>query len=289
MRFATDHKTTAPATDNARRTPHVALFFLFRTVRPAPALLFALSCLFSALFFVGILKLAEHFLGPELAPPPAAIFSALWDITRSGEIFRALSVTVLRALCGIFLANIAGITLGLAAGFIPGVLRLFSPLTAALQSCPPVVWISLVMVWAGTGSPVPVATVFAVTFPFVFSATAQGVMGLDRRVFAMSRLYAVPLSRMIYRYLLPGILPYWLASFSAVLASGWKSAAVAEFLGSHDGIGAKIFWAYRKLAMEELNAWALGLIGVGVVLECGLILPLRRRIAAMGAKGAVHA
>lgn len=245
--------------------------------------------LVSALLFTGLLRLAGVFLGPELAPPPTAVFATLRELARGGELFRELGVTVSRALAGLFLANLAGFVLGLGAGAVPGALRLLSPLVAALQSCPPVVWISLVMVWAGTGSPVPVATVFASAFPFVFSASAQGVMGLDRRVFAMSRLYGVPKTRVLRRYVLPGVLPYWLASFSAVLASGWKAAAVAEFLGSHDGIGARIFWSYRDLNMEELNAWALALIVLGVVLECGLIMPLRRKVAALGAKGAACA
>ena len=243
----------------------------------------------SALILGGALHAAGRFLGPELAPPPGAVLAALWEICRNGEVFRELSITATRALAGIFFANLAGLILGLGAGFIPGALRLVSPLVAALQSCPPVVWISLVMVWAGTGSSVPVATVFAAAFPFVFSAAAQGVMGLDRRVFAMGRLYGVPKARALRRYVLPGILPYWLASFSAVLASGWKAAAVAEFLGSHDGVGAKIFWSYRNLAMEELNAWALALIVLGVGLECGLIMPLRRKVAAMNVRGSANA
>lgn len=243
----------------------------------------------SGLLLGAALYAAGFLFGPELAPPPAAVLAALWDLAQSGEVFRELSITVSRAIAGIALANLAGLALGIAAGFMPGTLRLVSPLVAALQSCPPVVWISLLMVWAGTGSPVPVATVFAASFPFVFSAAAQGVMSLDRRVFAMSRLYAVPKTRMARRYVLPGILPYWLASFSAVLASGWKAAAVAEFLGSHDGIGAKIFWSYHSLNMNELNAWALALIVLGVILECGCIMPLRRKVAALGAKGAADA
>lgn len=167
----------------------------------------AVPFLVSALVLAAALRLAGRLLGPELAPPPEAVFAALWKIIRSGEAFRELFVTAARALAGIFLANLSGIVLGLAAGLVPGALRLLSPLVAALQSCPPVVWISLVMVWAGTGSPVPVATVFAAAFPFVFSAAAQGVTGLDRRVFAMSRLYGVPKTRVMRRYVLPGILP----------------------------------------------------------------------------------
>jgi hypothetical protein len=38
--------------------------------------------------------------------------------------------------------------------------------------------------------------------------------------------------------------------------------------------------------MEEMNAWALALIILGVILECGLIVPLRRKAAAMNTAGA---
>lgn len=242
----------------------------------------------SALILAGIFALASYLLGAELAPAPAAILAALWKLARSGELFRELAITLLRGACGILLANIAGVTLGIAAGLRAGSLRLVAPLVAALQACPPVVWISLVMVWAGTGSVVPVATVFAATFPFVFSTAAQGVMGLDRRIAAMSRLYDVPRIRVLRHFVFPGVLPYWLAGFSGILAAGWKAAAVAEFLGSHQGIGARIFWSYRKLNMEELNAWALTLILLGVVLECALITPLRHKAAQLESKGSAN-
>jgi ABC-type nitrate/sulfonate/bicarbonate transport system permease component len=203
----------------------------------------------------------------------------------SGDLFSELFVTVSRGVAGIFWANVVGVILGVAAGLNARLCKLTAPLVAALQSCPPVVWITLVMVWAGTGAAVPVATVFAATLPFVFSTTAQGVMGLNRRVLAVSRLYAVPWRRVLLSYVLPGVLPYWLAGFSTVLATAWKSAAVAEFLGSHQGIGARIFWSYHKLEMEELHAWALALVMLGVFLECAVIAPLRRKAASMETRG----
>ncbi|MDR1241921.1 MAG: ABC transporter permease subunit [Deltaproteobacteria bacterium] len=243
-----------------------------------------LPYLVSGLALAGLAAFANLMLGPELAPSPLATLSAFAELGRSGELFRELAITLGRGALGIFLANIAGFSLGMAAGLIPGALRLLSPLVAAFQACPPILWISLVMVWAGTGSVVPVAAVFAATFPFVFSTTAQGVLGLDRRILAMSRLYAVPKSRIFRLVVLPGVFPYWLAGFSTVLAAGWKAAAVAEFLGSHQGIGARIFWNYHKLNMEQLNAWALVLILLGVALECGVVVPLRRKAAQAGLK-----
>ncbi|MDR2696366.1 MAG: ABC transporter permease subunit [Deltaproteobacteria bacterium] len=242
--------------------------------------------LFFACVLAGLMLAASLAFGPELAPMPQDVIRVFGGLVSGGEMFAELLVTVSRGLAGIFWANIVGVTLGVAAGMNARLCKLASPLVAALQACPPVVWITLVMVWAGAGAAVPVATVFAATLPFVFSTTAQGVMGLNRRVLAMSRLYAVPRRRVLLSYILPGVLPYWLAGFSTALATAWKAAAVAEFLGSHQGIGSRIFWSYHKLHMEELNAWALALVMLGVFLECAVIAPLRRKAASLETRGA---
>jgi len=241
--------------------------------------------LFSACVLAGLMLAAGLAFGPELAPMPQDVIRVFVRLVGGGELLSELFVTVCRGVAGIFWANVVGVILGVAAGLNARLCTLTSPLVAAFQACPPVVWITLVMVWAGTGAAVPVATVFAATLPFVFSTTAQGVMGLNRRVLAMSRLYAVPWRRVLWSYVLPGMLPYWLAGFSTVLATAWKAAAVAEFLGSHEGIGARIFWSYHKLQMEELHAWALALVMLGVFLECAVIAPLRRKAASLETRG----
>ena len=255
-------------------------------MKPA-ALKHAIPYIVSVLILGCIIALANYFLGSALAPSPKTILVTLGNLAKDGELFNELGITLMRGIAGILLANIIGVALGLAAGVIPHALRLISPLVAALQACPAIVWIALVMVFAGTGSLVPVITVFAATFPFVFSSTAQGMMGLNRRLFAMSHLYHVDRIKILKQLVLPGIMPYWLAAFSTVLATGWKVAAVAEFLGSHEGIGARIFWSYRRLNMEDLNAWALTLILLGVILECAVIMPLRKRAARLETKGAI--
>lgn len=232
------------------------------------------------------LKLANRAFGPALAPGPGSVVAELWRLALCLDLFREMGQTVFRGLAGVILANILGLALGLLAGRASWALRLTSPLVAGLQACPPIVWVSLVMVWAGTGSLVPMATVFAATLPFVFSNTAQGVMGLDGRILAMGRLYGVPTARVWRLFVLPGVAPFWLAGLSTVLATGWKAAAVAEFLGSHTGVGARIYWSYSQLRMEELQAWTLALIVLGLTLEGAIITPLRRKAAKLASKGA---
>ncbi|OPY61811.1 MAG: putative aliphatic sulfonates transport permease protein SsuC [Syntrophorhabdaceae bacterium PtaU1.Bin034] len=223
-------------------------------------------------------------LGPALAPPPPEVVRTLAVIGMKGDLLRELAITVARAMGGLALANLFGLCLGLCAGLIPFLSRICAPLITALQACPTIVWISLALVWAGTGSAVPVAAVFAATLPPLFVGTVQGVLSLDKRALAMSRLYRVPWSVRLRRLLLPGVVSFWLAAFSHTLAAGWKVAAMAEFFGSSEGVGTRIFWAYRRMDMSELFAWTFAIILLGVGLEYALTVPLRKMAARMGKK-----
>lgn len=216
--------------------------------------------------------------GPLLSPPPHTVMTKVWDLILSGDAVRELVVTVGRALGGIALANVLGLALGLAAGRILFFSRAVSPLVTAMQACPPIVWVSLILVWAGTGTLVPMAAVFMATLPPLFVNVAQGARGLNPRLFAMSRVFDVPWPTRLTRLLVPGVFPFWLAGFSHTLTAGWKVAAMAEYLGSHDGVGARIFWAYRRLDMVELYAWVVIVVALGLALECGLVAWVRGRL-----------
>lgn len=213
--------------------------------------------------------------GSMLVPTPPEVGETLLHMLAQTETWLTLAVTVARGTIGLLGALICALLLGLAAGSSATVMRLLTPLVAALQSCPPILWITLLMVWVGSGSAVPMAVVFATVFPPLFANIAQGCLAIDRRLFDMARLYHVPRIRVLRHIILPALAPYVLASLSYAAAASWKVTAVAEFLGSSTGIGAKIFWAYRMLEIPQLFGWASIVIMLGVTLELAVIAPLR--------------
>lgn len=216
--------------------------------------------------------------GQELVPGPHRTVGTLGRLALSAESWRHLCLTVFRGAAGLVLATAAAYLLGIPCGMNRHIMDAIAPLVTAAQSCPPIVWISLLLVWVNVGTTVPVLVVFAAVFPMLFLNIAQGVAGLDRGLFAMARVYHVPRHRVLLELLLPGISRYALAAFSFALGVTWKVAATAEFFGAGDGVGARIFWAYRLLDMETLFAWTVVLILVGVSLETGIVNPLRRRV-----------
>ena len=213
--------------------------------------------------------------GNLLVPTPYEVGCALLKLCLKPETWLTVGVTMARGAAGLLAAVACALVLGIATGSSRTAMRLLAPLVAGLQSCPPILWITLLMVWVGSGSLVPMAVVFATVFPLLFANVAQGCLALDRRLFDMTALYRVGRLRVLMRVVLPGLTPYLLAGLSYAASTSWKVAAVAEFLGSSDGIGARLFWAYRMLEIPALFAWACIVIILGVTLEMLVIAPLR--------------
>src|SRR5690606_14208376 len=53
----------------------------------------------------------------RLVPPPSVIFATLWDLAKTGELWRHAQATVLRVAAGFGLGVVAGTLLGAIAGY----------------------------------------------------------------------------------------------------------------------------------------------------------------------------
>jgi ABC-type nitrate/sulfonate/bicarbonate transport system permease component len=215
--------------------------------------------------------------GGALVPPPHETAQTMWSLLLKVDTWRNLMITFFRGCSGLLMAFVLGTLIGIVCGLQRWIMDLLSPLVSAVQACPTIIWITLLMVWAGVGSVVPIVAIFVATFPVFFVNAAQGTGAVDRRLFAMARLYRVPRMRRLKQVVLPGIRPYILAGLSYALGICWKVAATAEFIGSSSGVGARIYWAFRFLEMPQLFCWAILLMLFGVLLEAGLIRPLRQK------------
>ncbi|TWI66956.1 NitT/TauT family transport system permease protein [Desulfobotulus alkaliphilus] len=220
------------------------------------------------------------FMGTGLVPSPVETFSCLAKMLLGASLWENVAISVFRGLLAISTTLFLALITGILAGLSRKTMSLITPLVVALQATPPILWITLLMIWAGTGSTVPIAVVIASLYPPLFFTVAQSVASLDPRLFSLAKIYGVKNYRLLKDLILPGIHPYLLGGLSYALGSCWKVTAVAEFFGSSRGIGAGVYWSYRMLDMPQLFSWAIILVGMGMGIEFGLIRPLRRRALA---------
>ncbi len=234
----------------------------------------------------GIWMIAHLAFGESLVPCPGDTFSTLAGMVCTKDFWVHLNITLFRGVLALGAAVAAALVLGIGAGRYGKLMDLVSPLAAFVQAVPPILWITLVMVWAGTGNAVPVLVVFASLLPPLFMTVAMATASLNPQFFQLRQIYHIPGPVIIKDLILPGIFPHFVGGFSFALGSCLKVAAVAEFLGAEQGIGARIYWAYRMMEMERLFAWALVLVGLGMGLDHFLVRPLRRISQSYGAHNA---
>lgn len=236
-----------------------------------PLLPFAFSGCLVLLAWAGVSWLA----GSRLIPSPWQTICALYQLLGQWQAWQDIAITLFRGMAGLSLAVLAALLTALPAGRSARVMSLLAPLVTALQACPPILWISLLLVWAGQGNSVPLGVVFASVFPPLFANIAQGAASLDQRLLDMAKVHMVGRVKVLRHIIWPGVYPYLIAGLSYALGACWKITAVAEFLGSSDGMGSRLYWSYRMLELPQLFSWALLLITMGMFLETMVVRPLR--------------
>lgn len=224
---------------------------------------------------VGLWFLVSLIYGEQLVPAPSSVMLEGLRLMSEIKNWEEISITLFRGVVGVTISFVIGFVIAVPCGFSQNAMKILSPFIVASQGCPPIIWISLLMVWAGMSSVVPLAVVIITLVPVVFFNIAQGVASLEEHLFSMAKLYHVSRPRMVIDILLPGIRPYVFSSLSYSLSVAWKVTATAEFLGSSSGIGSRLYWAYRYLDMTQLFFWSLVLILIGFSIEMLIIQPLR--------------
>src|SRR5579885_3587019 len=125
-------------------------------------------------------------------PSPWGILLALRDLALSGELWRHLSVSLMRIAGGWALGTIAGLALGLAMGLYSLARSVGLPFVSALFPIPKIALLPLLILWLGIGEPSKIATIaLGVFFPTVI-ATFSGIDSVPRGLIRMAQSFDMP-------------------------------------------------------------------------------------------------
>jgi len=217
------------------------------------------------------------FAGSVLVPSPLSVVIRLMSLISDGESLTNISITVFRGIFSLLITYLIALPAGILCGLNKRVMESVSPLVTLSQSSPPVIWIALLMIWTGMGNTVPVAVAVLTILPVVFFSTASAVSSIDRDLYTVVKVYRIKKTGIFKGVIIPAIFPALTGSFSYALGVVWKVIATAEFFGSANGIGARLYWSFRLLDISGLFAWSLIIILIGFMIDTFLIRLLREK------------
>lgn len=213
----------------SRRPLKRALGAFGRTLRPWASVLAVL-----ALWWMAD---ALGMLNERVLPGPAAICSALLDLTVNGRLGGAVLASLPRVLIGVTIGVASGIVLGLISGFWRLGEDLVDKPMQMIRAIPFTALVPLLILWFGIGEAPKIALVTVGTLVPLYVNTASGIKGVDRRLVEVAQLYRLSGPRTAMLVLLPAALPQILTGLRYGLGLAWVALIVAETVGANAGIG----------------------------------------------------
>jgi NitT/TauT family transport system permease protein len=237
----------------------------------------AASIVFALILVVWQVAISSGLVSAVFLPSPWSILLALRDLAVSGELWRDLSISLLRIAAGWALGTAAGLGVGLAMGLQSVARSIGVPLVSALFPIPKIALLPLLILWLGIGEAPKIATIaLGVFFPTAIAA-ASGIDSVPRGLIRMAQSFNMPFAAILAKVVLPGALPSIIAGFRISASTALLLVVAAEMIGAQDGIGAFVLAAGNLMQTDRLMAGVVVLSLLGLAIG-GLLSEVEKRL-----------
>ena len=212
-----------------------------------------------------------------IASPLSALL-ILVQMVQTILFWEALGITMARFGISILLGAVSGFLLGLIAGLKPNMRQVFEPVRWSLMSMPPVVVVTIGMIWFGIGGVQTIFVTSLLILPIMYVNTIEGVESVDPGLLEMGRVYRAGSFLLLKEIYLPGMAGPLLAGILLSAGLGIRLIVLAEVLGAHTGLGYEFSVARMNLDSPAIFAWIIVCLLVVGIFEFGLLNPARKYI-----------
>jgi sulfonate transport system permease protein len=186
-------------------------------------------------FWEGVVALGLN--DGRLLPAPSVVLATLVQLWQTGDLLGHIWATVWRVGFGFLFGAVVGTALGALTGYARLASRLLDPTFQALRAIPSIAWVPLFILWFGIFE-TPKVTLIAVGVFFpVYLGVMAAIRSVDRKIVEVGRVFRLSGPALVWRILLPAVLPAYVTALRAGLGLGWMFVVAAEFMGASAGLG----------------------------------------------------
>jgi NitT/TauT family transport system permease protein len=248
--------------------------------------------LLSALSFVALWWLAALVVAgagyANIFPSPAAVWSAVVELAREGEIQRNLFLTLWRVFAGFAIAELLGIVIGTAMGLNRRLETLMDGWVMILLTIPSLAYAIFALLAFGLSETAIITAIAATTLPYIIVNIWSGVKAVDAGLLDMARAFRVRRMTTLRKVVLPQVMPYIFSSSRYGIGIAWKIAVVVELMGASRGVGYMLNYSFGLFSMPHVLAWTAIVVVVMLFIELVVIRLIEEHVLAWRPKAALH-
>ena len=213
----------------------------------------------------------------RLLPPFSIVVVAWFELLVSGQLFRALSISLQAMALGYVLSVLFGVPLGLLMGRYRRLESFLDIYMTALLTVPMISFIPFLVIAFGLGLHSRVWIVFLFAFVIIAINTTAGVRNVDATLTEMARSFGARESDLFLKVIVPAALPMIMAGLRLGMGRAVLGMVTSELILAVVGFGAMIMTFSASYNSPALFATILTIVLLAVAL-LALIQYLDRRL-----------
>ncbi len=200
-------------------------------------------------------------------PMPSVVLQKFFALGSRDTFWQSVGYTLLRTLLCFALSFALALVLASLAGLFNPLHRVLAPIVTFLRAAPTVAVILILYAFMEDNS-MAIAVGFLIAFPIMYSSFHSAIVGVDKDLLKMAKLYNVrPIDKIRFIYI-PSIANCLFDTSKSTLSLTLKVVIASEILVSITlSIGERIQEAYATFNVSYLLAWTLIAIVFSFVLE----------------------
>jgi NitT/TauT family transport system permease protein len=222
-------------------------------------------------------QLAAWWLQDNLLPAPMAVVETIWHDTRSGELPRHLSATLMRVLVAFVVAMLIGSVIGIIMGRSRTANLLLDSWLIFFLNIPALVIIILAYVWFGLEEATAICAIAVNKIPNVIVTLREGARNLNKEYLEMAQSFRLGRGKTLTHIILPQLFPFFAVAARSGISLIWKIVLVVELLGRSDGIGFQLHLFFQLFDVTGILAYSTSFIVVMLLIEYTCLQPLEHR------------
>ena len=213
----------------------------------------------------------------RLLPPLSIVVVAWFELLVSGQLFRALSISLQAMALGYVLSVLFGVPLGLLMGRYRRLESFLDIYMTALLTVPMISFIPFLVIAFGLGLHSRVWIVFLFAFVIIAINTTAGVRNVDATLTEMARSFGARESDLFLKVILPAALPMIMAGLRLGMGRAVLGMVTSELILAVVGFGAMLMTFSASYNSPALFATILTIVLLAVAL-LAVIQYLDRRL-----------
>jgi len=187
-------------------------------------------------------------------------------------------------LCGVAISALLALALGLFTGALPVVRAVLAPLVTLFALVPPLAILPILFICFGLGEVSKVVLIVIGITPLIVIGITPliardlqlQVQKIPREQLVKAQTLGAHSAQILWRVILPQLMPRLLDAVRLSLASAWLFLIAAEAIAATEGLGYRIFLMRRYLAMDVILPYVAWIALLAFLLDLLLRLISRR-------------